>query len=72
MNHSEVDPTLPRFGTDLIAAVVHDGDVDPTLPRFGTDLIAAVVHDWARLTRRYRGLKAALQLHAPLAMIQLI
>jgi len=40
--------------------------------RFIDDLIAAVVHDWARLTRRYRGLKAALQLHAPLAMIQLI
>ena len=35
-----VDPTLPRDGTDLIATAVVMRIVDPTLPRVGTDLIA--------------------------------
>jgi len=39
-----VDPTLPRDGTDLIATASRD-EVDPTLPRYGTDLIATASRD---------------------------
>ena len=35
-----VDPTLPRDGTDLIATESRLPNMDPTLPRDGTDLIA--------------------------------
>ncbi len=36
----KVDPTLPRYGTDIINTWSRDlCEVDPTLPRFGTDLL---------------------------------
>ncbi len=44
-----VDPTLPRYGTDLINTARRDvHSVDPTLSRYGTDLINTARRDVQR------------------------
>jgi hypothetical protein len=35
---TQADPTLARYGTDLVATPYTQAD--PTLPRYGTDLVA--------------------------------
>jgi hypothetical protein len=35
----QVDPRLPRYGTDFIDMRVVMREIDPTLPRYGTDFI---------------------------------
>ena len=49
---SNVDPTLPRNGTDFMPLRCVMRDADPTLPRDGTDFMP--LRGGAMSTRRYR------------------